>query len=354
MDNVFSAFGSISSSDQLPGTYLSKLIETLVEEGIDPAQYLQKAGLRGIRDDVYWDEVPYQKYVNFAQAALGAGVPALAFRTGLKFSILDQGLVGYAIISSPTLGQAIKALGRYGELLGAGHVINEYLRVDGAHEAYTMECSLSSPVLRQFELEQHSAQFLHSVPSFMVHPGFGFTQINYSFSKPDHAEHIEALVPCPVSWDQPATELIFDSHWLDASMSSANDLIAGFCEQHSKQLLAQISSNERLSTRLKQRVRRYPTRIPTASEFASLNNISERTLQRRLSKEGASYHQIVQRERMSLAEELLAQTDRLIKDICFQLGYTEVPNIQRAFKLWSGMTPGQYRLQTRAQHARVS
>ena len=343
MEHIFSAFGSVSAADQLPGTYLAKLLEEMAESGLNPAKYLEMAGMKSISEQVFWDEVPYQDYLNFVEAVLTADIPALAFRTGLKFSILDQGLVGYAIISSPTLGQAIKALEHYGELLGAGHVIHEHLKLDDKRALYTIECSLSSPALRQFEIEQHSAQFLNSVPLFVVHPGFRFSQINYSFPRPQYAEHIERLVSCPVLWDQPATELIFDRSWLDTPMSSANDLIADFCQQQCKALMQQVSNDPLLSTKLKNRIRRHPARIPSLSEFASQNNISSRSLHRRLADEGTSYQEIVHSMRMSLAEQFLKQTDRSIKDICFQLGYTEVPNFQRAFRLWSGTTPARYR-----------
>jgi AraC-like DNA-binding protein len=350
MDKLFSEFGTVSARDQLPGSYLLRILETLIENGIDPAKYLETVGLANITDDAYWDEFSYQKYLSFAEAVLKANVPALAFRTGLKFSILELGLVGYWVISSPNLRVSLNALGSHGELMGAGHVVVEYLREKGNDAIYTIECSLDSAKLYQFELELNTAQFLSTVPYFMFNKDFNFTQVNYSFPRPDHAELIEELVSCPVSWDQAATELIFERSWLDAPLFSTNELIAGFCEQNCRRLLTQVSSDNKYSEKLRRRIRRYPARIPSMSNFAAQNNLSTRSLYRRLLEEGTSYHKIVHTMRMSLAGQSLQRTNRSIKNICFQLGYSEVSNFHRAFTLWSGITPTRYREQTRIKN----
>ena len=91
MEHIFSAFGSVSAADQLPGTYLAKLLEEMAESGLNSAKYLEMAGMKSISEQVFWDEVPYQDYLNFVEAVLTADIPALAFRTGLKFSIWIKG-----------------------------------------------------------------------------------------------------------------------------------------------------------------------------------------------------------------------------------------------------------------------
>ncbi len=204
--------------------------------------------------------------------------PALGFRTGLHFNILDYGMVGYAIISSPTLRKALEAMERYGEILGAGQVLHEYFRIEGETAIYTIECTLKSPELRQFHLENHAAQFLNGVPQFLNQPEFQFQRFNFSFPPPPYADQIEALVPCPVYWEQDFTELYFDIKWLDVELTTANDLIANFCKEHCNKLLSQLSLKQPYCEKLRRRVRLNPARTPSIEELAAQSNISARTL----------------------------------------------------------------------------
>ena len=46
---------------------------------------------------------------------------------------------------------------------------------------------------------------------------------------------------------------------------------------------------------------------------------------------------------MARAEALLANPDYTATEVGYQLGYAEPANFTRAFKRWSGVTPGRYR-----------
>lgn len=69
-----------------------------------------------------------------------------------------------------------------------------------------------------------------------------------------------------------------------------------------------------------------------------------RTLQRRLRDEGQSYSDILARVRMRQARTLLLESHEELSDIASQLGYSNTPNFIRAFRSWTGITPGEYRL----------
>lgn len=73
-------------------------------------------------------------------------------------------------------------------------------------------------------------------------------------------------------------------------------------------------------------------------------NVSVRTLQRKLKDEGASYIQIVEEVRKSLAIHYMQNTTSSVKEISIILGYAEPSAFVRAFKKWTGETPTGYRL----------
>jgi len=82
---------------------------------------------------------------------------------------------------------------------------------------------------------------------------------------------------------------------------------------------------------------------PRLSVVAEIVGISERTLQRRLAQSGATYSDIVQEARFSIASDLMADSDMNIADIAFAAGYENAPHFSRAFKRLTGMTPRDYR-----------
>jgi len=71
--------------------------------------------------------------------------------------------------------------------------------------------------------------------------------------------------------------------------------------------------------------------------------MSFRTLQRKLRKEGQTYSSILERVRLRLSQEMLSKNDQKILDIARQLGYSNAPNFIRAFRSWTGVSPGEYR-----------
>jgi AraC-like DNA-binding protein len=73
--------------------------------------------------------------------------------------------------------------------------------------------------------------------------------------------------------------------------------------------------------------------------------LSPRTLQRRLRDEGVSHRQVIARVRRDLALDLLAQRAVKLDDIAGRLGFCSAGSFHRAFKRWTGMTPGDFRRQ---------
>jgi AraC-like DNA-binding protein len=70
---------------------------------------------------------------------------------------------------------------------------------------------------------------------------------------------------------------------------------------------------------------------------------SRSTLQRQLVAEGTSYRQILESTRQSLAEQYLRSNDYSQAEVAFMLGFTDQSNFARAFRRWTGMTPGEFR-----------
>ncbi len=85
------------------------------------------------------------------------------------------------------------------------------------------------------------------------------------------------------------------------------------------------------------------------NQLAKTLNLSERTLQRRLADEGSSYQQLLNDTRRQLAERYLRDGQLAATEIALLLGYSEPSVFFRAFRQWTGLTPGEYRARQQTQ-----
>ncbi|MFC1287017.1 helix-turn-helix transcriptional regulator [Bacillus paralicheniformis] len=86
---------------------------------------------------------------------------------------------------------------------------------------------------------------------------------------------------------------------------------------------------------------------PDIQAVAGELGMSGRTLQRRLTDEGTSFKQLLIQVRHEQAREYLADPSLDIKEVAFLIGYEDQNSFYRAFRLWEGETPSNWRKQTR-------
>jgi AraC-like DNA-binding protein len=79
------------------------------------------------------------------------------------------------------------------------------------------------------------------------------------------------------------------------------------------------------------------------ARMAALLGVSERTLQRRLSDVGRTFSDVVEDFRREESALLLCDPTLHLVDVASRLGYAEQTSITRAFRRWTGSTPGAWR-----------
>jgi AraC-like DNA-binding protein len=82
---------------------------------------------------------------------------------------------------------------------------------------------------------------------------------------------------------------------------------------------------------------------PTLELLAGKVSIQPRVLQRALATGGLTMRSIVERIRVSIAENLLADTTDSILDVALATGYTSHQALSKVFKRWRGLAPKEYR-----------
>ena len=67
-----------------------------------------------------------------------------------------------------------------------------------------------------------------------------------------------------------------------------------------------------------------------------------RSLQRRLGDEHTTFKQLLDDTRRELALQYIRDPSVTITEMTYLLGYSEPANFSRAFKRWTGVTPGEF------------
>jgi len=82
--------------------------------------------------------------------------------------------------------------------------------------------------------------------------------------------------------------------------------------------------------------------------LARAMHMSERTLRRRLSERGTSYHALLDELRSTQARKLVGHGSQPVDQIAQRLGFADTSSFFHAFKRWTGQTPAQFRRGLRA------
>jgi len=82
---------------------------------------------------------------------------------------------------------------------------------------------------------------------------------------------------------------------------------------------------------------------PAADAVASEWGVSAVTLRRKLAAEGTSWQRVVDEMRHALALRLLSDRSRSIEQVAASLGFGDARSLHRAFRKWTGVSPGAHR-----------
>ena len=82
--------------------------------------------------------------------------------------------------------------------------------------------------------------------------------------------------------------------------------------------------------------------------------MSDRSLQRQLEERGTSFRQLVDEVRRAEAARYLSCAQHTDAEVAFLLGYGDPNSFYRAFRAWSGTSPGEFRKAHGVRSSRAS
>jgi AraC-like DNA-binding protein len=150
-------------------------------------------------------------------------------------------------------------------------------------------------------------------------------------------------LPCPLQFASASSSLLFQRRYLDMPLLQDERTLKHFLERSPADLLARPDEGDSLSSRLRRLLSRDTEHWPDLESVAQQLHVSPQTLRRHLREEGASFQGLKDQLRRDIAIYHLGRADLSLQQIAEQLGFSEPSAFHRAFKKWTGLTPGAYR-----------
>lgn len=335
---------SLAGTDRsLASAYLASILPPLAAHyELDLAELVSRAGLDPGLLEATDRMVPLVDVMRLFLAALAAcNDPAMGFEVGRQVKARSYQVLGYAILSSATLGEAIQRLIRFEKLsgnLGATTVEQRdegrvrlvwHCPVAGEPGRYLTEAAITGWVTFARQLVEQDASPLEVC---FAHAG-----------QADPARY-EAHFRCPVRFSAAFSGVEIPEAYLDLPLAGADPGLSGLMEREASALLADYDIQANLINATRREVYRLlADGEPTVEQVSARLGLAERTMQSRLRKQGTSFQEVLDGLRKTLAAIYIQDRRLSLTEIALLLGFSEQSSFTRAYRRWHGQSPAQAR-----------
>ncbi|QBJ97332.1 AraC family transcriptional regulator [Rhodococcus sp. ABRD24] len=168
-------------------------------------------------------------------------------------------------------------------------------------------------------------------------------RIPYPEPEPQFAKHYDSIFGVPVTFDADVASLEFDNAILRAPIIQTEQTLSEYLRESPNLLLSERDYDSTASAQVR-RVLELGVRgrTCTAEDIAEMLSISVPHLRRLLRQEGTSLNTLREEVLRDAAVAALGRGEP-VDELSARLGFSEPSAFRRAFKRWTGSTPGTYR-----------
>jgi AraC-like DNA-binding protein len=185
---------------------------------------------------------------------------------------------------------------------------------------------------------------LYGVSCWLVGRRIPILRAEFSYAEPAHSAEYRLMYCANLSFNRPNTAIAFEASYLDLPVVQNERTIKEFLRTAPESILVKYKNGSSLNARVRRRLRQFlPGEVPDFERLAEELNMTPATMRRRLHEEGESYQSIKDQLRRDLAISYLSHSSRSVMDIALELGFSERSAFHRAFRKWTGASPGEFR-----------
>ncbi|WP_220812505.1 AraC family transcriptional regulator [Pseudomonas paralcaligenes] len=326
--------------------YLQGLLDHLARQGFASEPLLAKVHLSPAILAQRGQRIAVSAYLELlAEGVRLTGDQHLGLHLGEAMRPGYYGVLGYLIMSCATLADALHRQARYATLVGNLGRVD--LADEPSREGLEPQVAHSWQPLVREQQRQHSEETLAGwltfgrwITGLQIPP----TEVRFQHPAPaDTTEH-RRIFGCPVLFGQADNALVFPRRLLSVPLAQADAQLRRLLDAHADRLLGQLDQGHSVLDRARRELaRQLPEQGADLERLAQSLDLSARTLQRRLREAGLSFSGLLDETRHQLVLHYLRDPALELAEIAFLVGFSESGSLARAFRRWTGQSPGAYR-----------
>jgi AraC-like DNA-binding protein len=298
----------------------------------------------GIDENASWDErVPASRLaVALEEASRHLGEPDLGLRMAQVLPAGAFGFFDYCALSSATLREGLTQAVRFYGLLTDRLVLSLREERDVVRLVHALRPGMRRvPHLVELALAVMAARCQLAAGERMF-----LCEVWLARPPSQRPELYERHFGAPVRWNAPVDQIVFDRGLLDLPFRTADAVVARALVTQGNARRAELAPVAPFLDDVRGVVRRALEQgSESVGSTAIALGMSARSLQRRLAETGTSYTGVVDGVRRELALQLVG--GRPASEVAFLLGFSRPAAFFRAFRRWTGTTPGAYAVSAR-------
>ena len=322
------------------------LIQAVVASGVPRNTFLRAARLDASCDQASDERLPQTKLFQLFELALElTGDPAFGLHSTERLTSEAVNPLGALLLHAATLRDALRSLHEFRRLFGdestfriQEHDAKVHVRCHSHPEA--------SPLARRYLFEVSLGGL------YRLLRRFGVTTVDcvsFEYPAPDYRADYVRVFEGRARFEQPYTGLCFDAAQLDTPSPHVDTELHASLSAYARRRVQRMTLGQSWAARVHEvLVWQRPPHDMSMKFAARRLGVSTRTLRRQLVSEGKAYAQLVSEALGAIAKSYLLDERRSIMDTAHQLGFSDNTAFHRAFKRWTGQTPGEFR-RTRAR-----
>jgi AraC-like DNA-binding protein len=320
---------------------LAEVPELLLGFGIAPSAVLARVGLAADALAEREGQIPYALAgALLRECALASGCDHFGLTAGARWCLDHLGLPGQMAGSCRNVGRALETfttfhwmnssggvvfLSRDGGFTNLGYAIFEPRMTNGVDQIYDLVVAIGVRMLRE----------LSGISTWAP------TEVLLSRRRPKDELPYRRFFRAPVRFDAESSLIRFPTAMEGTSVSGADDAQYRALETRLRELGRESTG---ISLHRLIRVAMIFGRTSGDSVAAAMG-LSRRTFKRRMAESGTTFQRELNAVRQTVAQQLMRETNLPVTEIAAALGYAERAPFIRAFRRWTGTSPGNWRLE---------
>jgi AraC-like DNA-binding protein len=270
------------------------------------------------------------------------GDPTLQLVAPMSLPFGAYRVIDYLVAASTTVGDGVRRFAQFFGLIADSLVLDV---IEGPDECGVALSTVGGGPVPPVYVDYVFAALVSRI-RMRIRANLRVHRVELRLAEPSVVIAYHDVFRAPVRFNAGADRLFFSrTEWM-APTDSGDAALVGMLEEHAR-ILAQRAPRAAAGfiDDVRRAIASTLTTGASVQQVARSLNLSVRSLQRRLDEHDTTFRNLAEDVRAQLAEGYLANPGVSISEVAVLLGFSEQSAFNRAFRRWTGDSPGRWRRQ---------